>query len=209
MAKILDTSSTPDSYNPVLEAKRVMYADVVVRGRRVNRGTASVRITGRIETEETAAVRKAWHSHIFPTTLPGDAPVIHMDWPTHGPFVLAPHGTYFDTYLGVAQKLLDEHHPNFKHMLENLEDAGLMLRREIVTDDYVAVDPDTGVHTPHDLAGLWSEAVGRRWPKPGCRPDVSSASTMKSSWPRSGSCTREITTIGWCPMARRALRDRD
>jgi len=180
MAKILDTSSTADGYDPRLESQRVMYADVVVRGRRINRGTASVRVTGRIETEETAAVRKAWHRNILPTTLPADAPVVQMDWPTHGPFVLAPHGTYFDTYLGVAQKVLDEHHPNFKHMLENLEDAGVMLRREIVTDDYVAVDSDTGVRTPYDLAGLWTNAAARRWPVEGGYDVFFSASGAES-----------------------------
>jgi len=164
MAKILDSSSSADDYDLTRENARVMYPDVIVQGRRLNRGTASVRLTGPIETEETAAVRKAWHGALLPTTLPDDAPVLHMDWPTHGPFVLAPHGTYIDAYLAVAQKLLDEHHPNFKKMLRTLEDADVMLRREIVTDDYVTVSSESGVKTPRDLAGLWTDAVDKRWP---------------------------------------------
>ena len=167
MAKILDASSSADNYDPQAERARVMYPDVVVRGRRLNRGTASVRITGPVETPEDAAVRAAWHRKLLPTTLPEDAPVVHLDWPTHGPFVLAPQGTYFDAYLAVAQKVLDEHHPNFKRMLEDLEDAGCFLRREIVTDDYVTVDPESRVKTPRDLAALWTETVAQRWPRAG------------------------------------------
>ncbi len=166
MAKILDASSTPEGYDLDREASRIRYADVIVEGRRLNRGTASVKVTGPIESDETAAVRKAWNAALLPTTLPDDAPVLHMDWPTHGPFVLAPHGTYLDAYLAVAQKVLDEHHPNFKKMLLNLEDAGVMLRREIVTDDYVTASSESGVKTPRDLARLWTDAVRARWPRP-------------------------------------------
>ncbi len=165
MAKIINTSSTADGYDPRKESARVMYGDVIVGARRINRGTATVKITGEIETEETAAVREAWHANLLPTTLPDDAPVLHLGWPTHGPFVLAPHGTYIDTYLGVAQKLLDEHHPNFTRMLRDLEDTGLTLRREIVTDDYVTVDPASGVKTARDLAKLWCDTVDERWPR--------------------------------------------
>ncbi len=164
MAKIIKSSSSADDYDPNRENSRVMYPDVIVQGRRLNRGTASVRVTGPVETEETEAVRTAWNSALLPTTLPDDAPVLHMDWPAHGPFVLAPHGTYFDAYLAVAQKVLDEHHPNFKKMLRNLEDADVTLRREIVTDDYVTVGSESGVKTPHDLAKLWTRAADQRWP---------------------------------------------
>jgi len=167
MAKILTQHSTADDYDPATEAARIMYADVVVRGRRINRGTAEVRITGQVETEEAETVRRSWLTGMLPTTLPEDAPVLHLGWPTHGPFVLAPHGTYMDAYLGVAMKLLDERHPHFRHMLENLEDAGVTLRREIATDDFLTVDPETGVKTPRDLAALWSSAVNERWPHEG------------------------------------------
>jgi len=164
MAKILTTSSTADGYDPHRETGRVMYPDVIVGERRINRATASVRITGPVETEDTRAVRKAWHRNILPTTLADDAPVLQLDWPVHGPFVLAPQGTYFDAYLGVAQKLLDEHHPNFKRMLRDLEDADVLLRREIVTDDYVTAEVTSGVRTPRDLAALWAQAMNERWP---------------------------------------------
>ena len=167
MAKILESSSSADSYDPEAERRRIMFPDVVVRGRRLNRGTASVKIRAAAETDEDERVRKAWARSMLPTTLPDDAPVVHLDWPTHGPFVLADHGTYFDAYLGVAQKVLDEHHPNFKRMLEDLEDNGLFLRREIVTDDFVAADPESNIKSPRDLAALWAQAVALRWPHEG------------------------------------------
>lgn len=164
MAKILDSRSSADDYDVAAEAARIMFPDVVVRGRRVNRGTAVVKVTGPVESDATRAVRKAWARRLLPSTLAADAPVIDLAWPTHGPFVLSPHGVYFDAYLGVAQKIVDERHPRFKRMFEDLEDAGVMLRREIATDDYMAADPDTNVKTPTDLATLWGEAVAERWP---------------------------------------------
>jgi 4-aminobutyrate aminotransferase-like enzyme len=166
MAKILETSSSVDGYDPRKENSRVMLPDVLVHGRRLNRGTATVKVREPVDPPEDQAARKAWHESVWPTTLPDDAPVVHLDWPTHGPFVLAPHGVYFDAYLGVAQKLLDERHPRFKRMLNDLEDEGVLLRREIVTDDYVAVDPESQLRTPRDLARLWATAVGKRWPQP-------------------------------------------
>lgn len=164
MSGTTEQSSGTDNYDSAAEAARVNYPDVVIGERRINRGSAQVQVTGPIETETTHAVRAAWNAGLFPTTLPGDAPVIQLGWPTHGPYVLAPHGTYFDTYLGVAQKILDENHPRFRQMLTDLDAAGAMLRREIVTDDYVAADADGRIKTPVDLARLWTDAAGSRWP---------------------------------------------
>ena len=124
MAKIIPTSGH-EVYDLQGEAGRLAFADVVIGARRLNRGQATIRVDMQNLSEEDARVRAAWHERILPSTLPEDAPVIHLGWPTHGPFVLAPQGTYFDGYLGVGQKVLDEHHPNFRQMLGHLEDAGV------------------------------------------------------------------------------------
>ncbi|MDA1194633.1 MAG: aminotransferase class III-fold pyridoxal phosphate-dependent enzyme [Planctomycetota bacterium] len=163
MAKILNRRGSPDSYDAGGEMRRIRYADVIVRGRRINRGTAQVAVHSPVDDDETAAVRAGWRSALLPTTLAADAPVLHLDWPGHGPFVLSPHGTYFDAYLGVAQKLIDERHPNFVRMLRDLEDAGVLLRREIVTDDYVTAEGESRVRTARDLANLWARACAERF----------------------------------------------
>src|SRR5688572_28979173 len=147
MPQFVRNPVTVDAYDPSAELSRAVLPDVVVAGRRINRGTASVRVTGPVETPETAAVRARTRDLLLPSTLDADGPVIELLWPTHGPFVLSPRGVYFDTYLAVAMKVLDQHHPRFKRMVQGLIDADALLRREIATDDYMGVtgEEDAGV----------------------------------------------------------------
>jgi 4-aminobutyrate aminotransferase-like enzyme len=167
MAQHLRNPVTLESYDLTGEAARTVLPDVVVAGRRLNRGTAVVRITAPVEDERTHAARALYGQRLLPSTLDPDAPVVELGWPTHGPYVLAPHGTYFDTYLGVAQKVLDSHHPRFTAMVQALLDADLLLRREIATDDYLTTPEPSAVKSPADLATLWDRAVGERWSAPG------------------------------------------
>jgi 4-aminobutyrate aminotransferase-like enzyme len=159
--------TTKDPYDLGREAARCLYPDVVVRGRRINRGTATVRVTAEVETPETAAVRRRQDERLLPTTTDATSPVVALDWPIHGPFVLSPHGTYFDAYHGVAQRVLDPHHPRFRRMVDDLVDLDLILRREIATDDYLALGPDSPAKTPADLGAAWDQAMKERWPRPG------------------------------------------
>jgi 4-aminobutyrate aminotransferase-like enzyme len=160
------------------EAARVDWPDVVVGERRLNRARARVTLTGPVETPATEAERQAVRDRLFSTTLAPDSPVVELGWPVHGPFVAAPFGVYFDGYLGVAQKLLDEHHPRFRRMVDELVAADVLLRREIATDDYLAARAGTVVKTPVDLASAWNDALQDRWSRPdGWRAFFSSSGT--------------------------------
>jgi len=152
------------AYDHAGEARRVSWPDVLVGGKRLNRGTATVAVAGPVETPEAEAARKAVTARLFTTTLAVDSPVVELGWPVHGPFVLAPFGTYYDAYLGVAQKILDEHHPRFEKMVDDLRAADVLLRREIATDDYLTTRPGSPVKTPADLGALWNDALQARWP---------------------------------------------
>ena len=166
MARIRSSLPGTGNYDLLGESRRLAFRDVIVGEHRLNRGTAQVAVTDPGAVEGEAQVRRAWQMGLLPTTLPEDAPVVHLGWPTHGPFVMAPHGVYFDGYLAVAQKVLDEHHVRFRRMLDDLDEAGVLLRREIVTDDYLAPDPDRIVKTPSDLAAAWGGALQARWSRP-------------------------------------------
>jgi 4-aminobutyrate aminotransferase-like enzyme len=160
------------------EAARVDWPDVLVGERRLHRARARVHVTGPVETPATEAERDAVKARLFSTTLAPDSPVVELGWPVHGPFVAAPFGTYFDGYLGVAQKVLDEHHPRFKRMVDDLVAADVLLRREIATDDYLVARAGTGVKTPTDLAAAWNDALQERWARPdGWRAFFSSSGT--------------------------------
>jgi 4-aminobutyrate aminotransferase-like enzyme len=167
MAQYVRNTLTVDGYDPSLEAARVVLADVVVAGRRLNRATAEVRLTGPVETPATKATRARYGERLFPSTLDADGPVLELGWPTHGPYAMGPQGVTYDTYLAVAMKLLDEHHPRFQAMVRTLLDADVLLRREIATDDYLAAAEGAEVKTPADLAHLWSRALTERWSAPG------------------------------------------
>lgn len=166
------------SYDHEAEAARVDWDDVVVGDRRINRKSASVSIAGPVESAATEAERKAVVERLYTTTLAGDSPVVELGWPVHGPFVMAPFGIYFDAYLAVAQKVLDEHHPRFRKMVRDLLEADVLLRREIATDDYLAARAGYSVKTPTDLARLWNDTLQARWPLPeGWRAFFSSSGT--------------------------------
>ncbi len=142
--------------------------DVVVRGHRLNRGTATVSITGAMETPFHAAARKRHADAILPTTLAEDSPVIELGWPEAGPFVRCAAGVYMDLYLGVAQKLLDLHHPRIRADLRVLEELDLLTRREINTDDFLALAEGVqGVHLPQDLAALAAAQAAAAYPGTG------------------------------------------
>lgn len=167
MPQFVRNPLTVDNYDPNEERSRVVLPDVTVAGRRINRGTATVKLTAPVETPETAAARKRYDERLLPSTLDADGPVVDLGWPTHGPFVLAPQGVYFDTYLGVAMKVLDQHHPRFRAMVEALIDGDILLRREIATDDYLTRPADAAIKTPADLASLWDRVLSERWSVPG------------------------------------------
>src|SRR5262245_61687742 len=103
---------------------------------------------------------------IFPTTVTAESPVLELGYPQVGHYVRCDAGTYFDAYLGVAQKLFDEHHPAYKRMVDALLKNGLLLRREINTDDFfVARRGIEGVRTPQELAQLANTMAGRAFPR--------------------------------------------
>ena len=153
-----------DGYDLLAENARLAFPDVVVCGRRLNRGTARVSPEG-TPHEPADELRAAYAQRLMPTTLVGDSPVLDLSWPATGMFVASPAGTYLDLYQGVAQKLVDEHHPALQGALAGLVASGLALRREIATDDYLALaQPLSGVRLPHELAGLACGLVERSFP---------------------------------------------
>jgi 4-aminobutyrate aminotransferase-like enzyme len=154
--------STTAPYDVALEAARNDWPDDVVGGRRLNRSSAVVEVDAP-ETARAAEARREVRDRLFTTTLPADGPVVELGYPTHGPFVLTPRGIVFDGYLGVAQKVLDEHHPRFLEMLDRLRAADVLLRREIATDDYLVGTADGRVKGPADLASLWDGAARERF----------------------------------------------
>lgn len=142
-----------DGYDFASEAQRAaaMLPDAVVLGRRLNRATAKVTFTGEVPADDEA--RREHRAAIFQTTTDPDSPVLELGWPVSGHYVMDSRGVHFDLYLGVGQKLLDENHPSVKRAAQALMDAGLLLRREINTDDFLRVAAHApGIHTPQDLA---------------------------------------------------------
>lgn len=158
-----------DGYD--IEAERARYRlipDVVVRGHRLNRGTATVEIRSPIETPRHAAVRARHNEVIFPNTLAADSPVVELGWPLSGSFVRCSAGVYLDLYLAVAQKILDPSHPRIRDGVQPLIDLGLLTQREINTDDFlISAEGCDGVRTPQELAALAGSAAAKSWPGTG------------------------------------------
>lgn len=96
------------------------------------------------------------------TTIPAGAPVVELDRPATGVYVASRRGMYLDLYQGVAQRLFDDE--RLQPRLQPLLDSGLLLRREINTDDYLGFAP-AGVQLPGDLARLVLAQAQRELPR--------------------------------------------
>ncbi len=157
-----------NGYDLLAEHDRVRFPDVVVCGRKLNRGTAVASPRG-TPHDDYASLKQTHLSAIMPNTIEPESPVIDYSYPAAGMFVDSPAGVYLDLYQGVAQKLIDEHHPRYQQVIQALVDNGLAFRREINTDDYVTLG-DGGIeslHTSQDLAVRMNDLAGGCFPGKG------------------------------------------
>jgi 4-aminobutyrate aminotransferase-like enzyme len=154
-----------DGYDLVAEKGRYRFPDVVGRGVTLNRGTATVKIRGEMENSRYIAGREAHNKRMFLTTHDDNSPVIELGYPTTGSYVACSEGVYYDAMLGCAQKLFDENHPYLRDSVAALLEHGVLLRREINTDDFIiAAEGIDDLKTPQDLAELLHNATKDRWP---------------------------------------------
>ena len=159
---------TVDGYDLAAERERYRFDDVTVGGLSLNRGRALIEVAGDMNAPRLVDVKRLHGDAIFPTTVTAESPVIELGYPQAGHYVRCDAGTYFDAYLGVAQKLFDEGHPNYQRMVQTLQKNGLLLRREINTDDFFAARRGAdGVRTPQEVARLVNAEAARAFPQAG------------------------------------------
>jgi 4-aminobutyrate aminotransferase-like enzyme len=138
----------------------------VVGPHSLTRATAHVRVAA--EPPEWERTRETHRREVLPNTLDPDSPVVELGWPTSGHYVMSSRGVEFDAMLGVAQKLIDDHHPALTAAVQRLAELGLLVRREIATDDYLRAAPHAeGVRTTSDLAALVNKAAALAYPGSG------------------------------------------
>jgi len=151
-----------DRYDVQAELLRYRFPDVERNGHRLNRGTARPSVSA-TEPPEFETVRDTHRGWMVETTLATDSPVIELDQPTTGIYAASRRGVYLDLYLGVAQRLFDD--ARLAPRLEPVTQSGLLLRREINTDDFLGFAPE-GVQLPQDLAALVASEMRRAFPRP-------------------------------------------
>ena len=152
-----------ERYDLLGERERYAFPDVERGGVSLNRGTAQPAAAS-TDPEGFADVRDRHRAALVTTTLPEDAPVIELDRPTAGIYVDLRRGVYLDLYQGVAQRLFDD--ARLRPRMQPLLDSGLLLRREINTDDFVGYAP-AGVRLPQELAELVAGEAQRAFPREG------------------------------------------
>jgi len=159
-----------DGYDVLAESGRCRFADRVLAGRSLNRGTATVAPAGTPHADGRD-LKREYARQVVTSTLTPDGPVVDLSYPVAGMFVDSPAGVYLDLYQGVAQKLFDEQHPRLTATVAALVAHGLAFRREIATDDYLAIGrPLDGLRTPRELAVLINGLTRAAFPGMGeCR----------------------------------------
>ncbi|MGQ0613741.1 MAG: aminotransferase class III-fold pyridoxal phosphate-dependent enzyme [Planctomycetaceae bacterium] len=159
---------TTTGYDLRAEQARLRFPDLTLRGVTLNRATARIQLTGRMERGEAETTRATARGALFTTTHDAKGPVLELGWPVAGPYVASPAGTYMDLYLGVAQKILDENHPRLVEVAEALMRHKLLFRREIATDDFLLVSGNLApVAGPIELGVLLDGLAAKRWPEAG------------------------------------------
>jgi 4-aminobutyrate aminotransferase len=160
--------SSLDGYDFDAETRRAreLLPDVTIAGHTLHRATAKVSVAA--DPAEWEKVRERHRREVLPNTLDPDSPVVELGWPTSGHYAMSSRGVEIDLMLGVAQKIVDERHPTIVRDVERLAELGLLVRREIATDDYLRAAPHcSGVHTTADLAALLNRAAGQAYPSSG------------------------------------------
>ncbi len=162
----LPTSIDGYDFEAETERARRLIPDVEIGGHSLNRSTA--RATAGDEPTDAESTRDEHRAAVFTTTLDPDSPVLELGWPTSGHYVLDSRGVHLDLVLGVAQRIVDERNPVIQAAVATLGSYGLLVHREINTDDYLRPAPHTaGLHMPQDVAALLNETVGRSYPDSG------------------------------------------
>ena len=159
-----------DGYDVLAETARYRFADRVLAGRRLNRGTAVV-APGGTPHADAREIKRQYARQVVTNTLTPSCPVVDLSYPAAGMFVDSPAGVYLDLYQGVAQKLFDEQHPRLQRVIEQLVEHGLAFRREIATDDYLELGRPLGeLRAPRELAALVNGLTSAAFPGMGeCR----------------------------------------
>lgn len=159
-----------DGYDVLAETGRYRFADRVLGGRRLNRGTAVVAAGGTPHADAREAQRR-YAQQVVPSTLTPASPVVDLSYPVAGLFVDSPAGVYLDLYQGVAQRLFDDQHPRLQGIIEQLAGYGLAFRREIATDDVLELGRPLGdLRAPRELAALVNGLTSAAFPGLGpCR----------------------------------------
>ena len=155
-----------DGYDLRAERERSRDSSEAAADRPLERDSASIEVHADMDPPRLREVRAEHARSLLPNTLAGElSPVLELGWPRSGHFVACEAGVYFDAYLGVAQKLFDEQHPRYREMLRAVVDSGLILQREINTDDYLALrEGSKGLVTPQQLAALICEVTAMALP---------------------------------------------
>ncbi|MBI3723349.1 aminotransferase class III-fold pyridoxal phosphate-dependent enzyme [bacterium] len=154
-----------DGYDLAAEKSRYHFPDITGHGVTLNRGTAVVKVRGDMENTRYQQARASHNARMFVTTHDDDSPDLELGYPVAGSYVSCSEGVYYDAMLGCAQKLFDENMPAFRDAVASLLEHGLLLRREINTDDFLLQGENVSdVKTPQDLAELLHTATNERFP---------------------------------------------
>lgn len=146
------------------ENSRYNFTDVSIREKKMNRGLCKAGVDGDVDISIRKKIKSEVYDSLLPSTLRGSAPITDISEPSTGHYFSSPKGVYFDAYVGVGQRLVDENHPNFKKMISKLIENNALLRREVSTNDFIISSSESGIITPQQLAKLVIRSTSSSFP---------------------------------------------
>ena len=129
-------------YNFAEEIQRYQFSDIKIDSIILNRGLCKAGVSS-MESHPDWSIMSCSEvfKTLFPNTLRRQAPIVDISRPVVGHYFSTNKGIFFDAYLGVGQKLIDDNHPNLRDMVHRLMKYNALLRREISTNDFIVSNP--------------------------------------------------------------------
>ena len=155
-------------YNFLKEKERYNFADITANGMSLNRGTCVPEGCKDSILRTHPDIEKEIIDSLFPTTLSKKSSLIDISQPYAGHYYCYNGKIFFDADIGVAQKLIDDQHPEIKKMLNRLLSHNALVRRESITNDVMVVSNNSEIKTPQDLSNLITGIANAAFPS--CAP---------------------------------------
>ena len=149
------------NYDFQAEKQRYNFPNIELYGHTLNRGISEPDSCKGVALRDNKSLEQTIVNTFFPTTLSKKSALLDISLPYSGHYYCSGNDVYFDADVGVAQRLIDDQHPNLIEMQLNLIKHNALLRRESITNDVLISRVESNIKTPQDVSELVAKTASK------------------------------------------------